>query len=266
MRQHLHALFTAPSVDRWEFAALTDIGRARTNNEDAVGFDEAMGLAVLADGMGGYQGGEVASGMAVELVQKCVRAWTHDLPAMPQPRALRRVLQQAVDEANLAIYSASRSNTALRGMGTTLVVAAFGTQRVLVGHVGDSRCYRLRDGKIERLTKDHSVLQEQIDAGNLTPEQAAVSPHRNLVTRAVGVEARVGLELHEHSARPDDLFLLCSDGLTEMISDEHLFTLLSQDITVEAKTTLLVAIANDNGGRDNVAVVLAKALKTSQIP
>lgn len=259
----IHALFTAPSVDRWEFAALTDVGRVRSNNEDAVGVDEALGLAVLADGMGGYQGGEVASHMAVDRVRKCVREWALDQPAMPPPRALRRVLQEAVDEANLAIFSASRANAALRGMGTTLVVAAFGTQRVLVGHVGDSRCYRLRDGRIERLTKDHSVLQEQIDAGTLTAEQAASSPHRNLVTRAVGVEPRVDLELHEHGARPDDLYLLCSDGLTEMISDEYLFTLMSQDITIWAKVTLLVAIANDNGGRDNIAVVIARALKTS---
>jgi len=135
----------------------------------------------------------------------------------------------------------------------------FGPQKVVVGHVGDSRCYRLRGQTLELLTHDHSLLQEQIDAGVLTPEQAARSPIRNLVTRAVGIERHVLLEMHEFDAEPGDLYLLCSDGLSEMVSDEDLFTVLLQDIELSQKATLLVAIANDNGGKDNISVVLAQA-------
>jgi len=130
---------------------------------------------------------------------------------------------------------------------------------VIVGHIGDSRCYRLRNGKLEQLTRDHSLLQEQMDAGAITAAQAALSPHRNLVTRALGIERHVDLEMHEHSVRPGDLYLLCSDGLSEMVLEEQLFTLLLQDIELSEKATLLVAIANENGGRDNISVVLARA-------
>ena len=172
---------------------------------------------------------------------------------------MRRALQAGVDEANGAILEAGTANMHLHGMGTTLVMAAFGARRVVVGHIGDSRCYRLRDGKLDLLTRDHSLLQEQLDAGAITPEQAAQSPHRNLVTRALGIERHVMLEIHEHDASPGDLFMLCSDGLTEMVPDAQLFTLLLQDAGLPEKATLLVAIANNNGGRDNVSVVLARA-------
>jgi len=243
----------------WEFAALTDAGKVRANNEDAIAFDPALGLAVLADGMGGYNGGEVASGMAIALLQASFGRWLAHAGHAAPVRTMRRALQASTDEANRAIYEASAGNEQLRGMGTTLVVAAFGPARVLVGHIGDSRCYRLRRGQLQLLTRDHSLLQAQLDAGAITPEQAAVSPHRNLVTRALGIEPQVELEMNEHSAEPDDLFLLCSDGLSEMVPDAQLFTLLLQDIVLAEKATLLVSIANENGGRDNVSVVLARA-------
>lgn len=244
----------------WEFAALTDAGKVRGNNEDAIAFDPSLGVAVLADGMGGYNGGEVASGMAIALVQASFGRWlAHAGPAAPS-RAMRRAMQNSTDEANRAIFEAGAANAQLRGMGTTLVVAAFGGPRVLVGHIGDSRCYRLRRGtEFELLTRDHSLLQEQLDAGAITPEEAAVSPHRNLVTRALGIERQVELEVNEHAAEPGDLFLLCSDGLSEMVSDAQIFTLLLQDNSLPEKATLLVAAANENGGRDNISVVLALA-------
>jgi protein phosphatase len=172
---------------------------------------------------------------------------------------VRRALQAATDEANSAILQAGTTNPELQGMGTTLVLAAFRPQRVVVGHIGDSRCYRVRNNKLELLTRDHSLRQQQLDAGAITPEEALNSPTRNLVTRAVGVEAQVLLEMHEHSARPGDLYMLCSDGLSEMISDEQLFTLLEHDVGLQKKASLLVAIANENGGRDNISVVLARA-------
>jgi protein phosphatase len=243
----------------WDFAALTDAGRVRANNEDAIAFDPSLGLAILADGMGGYNGGEVASGMAIALLQASFGRWLAHAGPQAQSRAVRRALQAGIDEANLAILEAGTANRQLQGMGTTLVLAVFGLGRVVVGHIGDSRCYRLRGQTLELLTHDHSLLQEQIDAGKLTPEQAALSPHRNLVTRALGIERQVALEMHEHTALPGDLFLLCSDGLSEMVSERQLFTVLLQDIDLSRKATLLVSLANDNGGKDNVSVVLAQA-------
>jgi len=243
----------------WDFAALTDPGRVRANNEDCIAFDAALGLVLLADGMGGYNGGEVASGMAIALLQASFGRWLAHAGPHANPKAVRRALQMGTDEANAAILEAGIANVQLQGMGTTLVLAAFGPERAIVGHIGDSRCYRLRDGQLELLTRDHSLLQEQLDAGAITPEQAVQWPHRNLVTRALGIERHVELETHEHNARGGDLFLLCSDGLSEMVSDAQIFTILLQDITLSEKATLLVATANENGGRDNISVVLARA-------
>jgi len=247
----------------WDFCALTDAGRVRANNEDAVAFDAPLGLALLADGMGGYNGGEVASGMAIALLQASIGRWLAHAGPQASSRGVRRAMQAGVDEANLAILEAGVANVQLQGMGTTLVLAVFGADRVVVGHIGDSRCYRLRGQNLEQLTRDHSLLQEQIDAGVLTLEQAARSPIRNLVTRAVGIERQVMLEMHEYEARPGDLYLLCSDGLTEMVRDEDLFTVLLQDIELSQKATLLVSLANDNGGKDNISVVLAQAAGVS---
>ncbi|MDH6591962.1 serine/threonine protein phosphatase PrpC [Variovorax sp. TBS-050B] len=243
----------------WDFAALTDVGLARTHNEDDLLVDAALGLVVLADGMGGYKGGEVASAMAVSLVHASFARWSAQGGLQAPVRVVRRALQAATDEANSAILGASMSNADLRGMGTTMVLAAFRPQRVLVGHIGDSRCYRLRNNKLEQLTRDHSLRQQQLDAGAITAEEALVSPHRNLVTRAVGVEPQVVLEMHEHTARPDDLYMLCSDGLSEMVPDAQLFAVLARDLGLQQKAELLVSVANDNGGRDNISVVLAKA-------
>ncbi len=243
----------------WDFVALTDAGRVRANNEDAIAFDASLGLAILADGMGGYNGGEVASGMTIALLQASVGRWLAHAGPQANSRGIRRAMQAGVDEANLAILEAGVANMQLQGMGTTLVVTAFGAHRVIIGHIGDSRCYRLRDGRLDLLTRDHSLLQEQLDAGVITPEQAAQSPHRNLVTRALGIERSVELETHEHSVQRGDLYLLCSDGLSEMVSDAQISALLLQNCDLSEKALLLVATANDNGGRDNISVVLAKA-------
>ena len=243
----------------WDFAALTDSGLVRANNEDAIALNAPLGLVLLADGMGGYNGGEVASGMTIALLQANFGRWLAHAGPHVHSTAMRRALQASIDEANAAILEAGALNVALQGMGTTIVLAVFGPQRAVVGHIGDSRCYRLRQGKLELLTRDHSLLQDQLDAGTITPEQALQSPHRNLVTRALGIERHVSLEIHEHSVERGDLFLLCSDGLSEMVSDAQLFTLLSQEIGLPEKATLLVSIANHNGGKDNISVVLARA-------
>ena len=254
------------SIRSWDFAALTDAGRVRANNEDAIAFDASLGLAILADGMGGYNGGEVASGMAIALLQASFGRWLTHAGVDAHVRAIKRALQAGTDEANAAILEAGVANMQLQGMGTTLVLGAFGPQRVVVGHIGDSRCYRLRAGQLELLTRDHSLLQEQLDAGLITPAQAAQSPHRNLVTRAMGIEPGVDLEMHEHEAKIGDLYLLCSDGLSEMVSDGQICTLLLQNCDLSQKALLLVAAANDNGGRDNISVVLARAVGEQSAP
>jgi protein phosphatase len=144
-------------------------------------------------------------------------------------------------------------------MGTTLVMAIFRGSKLILGHVGDSRCYRLRGGALQQLTRDHSVLQEQIDAGLLTPEQAALSRDRNLVTRALGVEGAAKLEINDFPVQGDDLYLLCSDGLTDMVQDTGIAATLRQRTTLDQTAQDLVQMANQNGGRDNIAVVLVRA-------
>ncbi len=250
---------TGPEACHWEFAALTDTGRVRRNNEDAVAVDAATGLAIVADGMGGYNGGEVASGMAVALLRAGLGRWLGRAGPAAPARALRRAMDESLAETNDAILDAGNTNPQLQGMGTTLVMGAFGPRRVMVAHIGDSRCYRLRDGELRALTRDHSLLQEHLDAGLLTPEEAARFPHRNLVTRALGIERGAEPEIHLHDARPGDLYLLCSDGLHEMVGDAQILTVLLQKTDIQEKATLLVSVSNDNGGRDNVSVVLAKA-------
>ncbi|HWP20820.1 MAG TPA: Stp1/IreP family PP2C-type Ser/Thr phosphatase [Burkholderiaceae bacterium] len=247
----------------FEFYSLTDPGRARDNNEDSVAVDERAALAVLADGMGGYNAGEIASGMATSFIKTELGRWLTEAATNASDTDVRRAMDICVDNANRAIYNAANSNPHYAGMGTTLVVAVFREGRLLVGHVGDSRGYRLRAGKLMQITRDHSLLQEQIDAGLITPEQAAFSSNKNLVTRAVGVEDSVLLETRVHDVQPGDVYLLCSDGLSDMIPDEQIAAILNSTPDLAEAGAGLVAAANAAGGRDNIAVVLARALGTS---
>lgn len=243
----------------YEFSAQTDKGRVRTNNEDAVAIDRDTQLAILADGMGGYNAGEVASGMATTFVRTEMARWLAQAGAAPQSTDVRRALEICVENANHAILGASLSNPHYASMGTTLVVGIFSGSRLILGHIGDSRCYRLRDGAMRQITRDHSWLQEQVDAGILTAQQAAQSSSRNLVTRALGVEPSVLMEINEFEVAPGDLFLMCSDGLTDMVADDVLAELLRAPLSLGEKTTLLINTANTNGGRDNVSVLLVQA-------
>ena len=240
-------------------ACAVDTGRARANNEDAVVVDEACGLAVLADGMGGYQAGEVASGMATHLVHGELSRWLAEDGGDASDAEVRRALERAVDGANRQIFNAASLNPDYQGMGTTLVCAVFRGPRVLIGHVGDSRAYRLRAGRLARLTRDHSLLQEQIDAGLITPQEAAVSTMKNLVTRAVGVEDTVLVESHVHALQPGDCILLCSDGLSDMLPEPAIEQLMQGEPEPDALCQRLVQAANDAGGRDNISVVVACA-------
>jgi PPM family protein phosphatase len=241
------------------YATQTDPGLLRENNEDAVLLDAAQGLVVLADGMGGYNAGEVASEMATTGVLAELGRWLAEAGADVGMREVRRTLENALSNANRAIYQAAHASAACEGMGTTLVMAVFRHNRVLVAHVGDSRCYRLRGNTLVRLTHDHSVVQQQIDAGLVSPDQAAQATNRNLVTRALGVEAVVMPDINEYRVEEGDLFLLCSDGLSDMLSDERIATLLQGKGTVENKARALVTAANWQGGRDNISVALAFA-------
>jgi protein phosphatase len=250
-----------------EITSATDPGMVRSHNEDSVAADPANGLVVLADGMGGYNAGEVASGMATtviitEMQQALARAQPHDFdPKTNQPLAQRLVREQVL-KANTSIYQAAQSQPQYAGMGTTLVVGLFYDNRLLVAHLGDSRLYLLREGKFSQVTRDHSLLQEQIDSGLITLEQAKHAQHKNLVTRALGIDPSVEPEIHEYPTKPGDIYLLCSDGLNDMVEDEDIgmaVETLGANLPLAAQQ--LVQMANDNGGRDNVSVILVRVLR-----
>jgi len=243
----------------FEYFYLTHTGQVRANNEDAVAIDADNHIAVLADGMGGYNAGEVAAEMATTFVTTELGRWIAEGGSEAGGRELRRAMEVCIDNANRLIFNAANTHLPYAGMGTTLVMGVFQDARALIGHVGDSRCYRLRSGTLVQLTRDHSLLQEQIDAGLLTPEQAQFATHKNLVTRAMGVEDTVLLEVSEYRAEEDDLFLMCSDGLTDMVNDERIAAILVTVGTLSEKCQALIDAANSCGGRDNISVILAQA-------
>ena len=252
-----------PPPMTFEFFAATDTGRARSNNEDSVALDEASALLVLADGMGGYNAGEVASGMATSFIKSELGRWLLEAADAASDADVRRAMDICVDNANRAIFNAANTNPQYAGMGTTLVVGVFRDGRLLMGHVGDSRGYRMRDGRLAQITHDHSLLQEQIDSGLITPEQAAYSANKNLVTRAVGVEDTVLLETHLHEVLPGDTYLMCSDGLSDMLDDDAIAQLLQAGESLPEVGAALVNAANDAGGKDNISVLLARVRGTS---
>jgi PPM family protein phosphatase len=248
-----------------DVASLSHPGMVRSHNEDSVFIDGDAGLAVLADGMGGYNAGEVASGIAVDVVSNGL------LPELASGRELSKVdaqsglthaallLQQQIAAANKGIYEAAQSRPECAGMGTTIVAAVFHGNRVSIGHIGDSRCYRLRGEKFEQLTHDHSLLQEQIDSGQLTAEQAKYSLNKNLVTRALGIEAIVPADIAEYRVESNDIYLLCSDGLTDMVDAEVIHNIVDDHrSTLPEAAAELIELANQNGGRDNISVILTR--------
>lgn len=248
----------------YTYGTQTSAGRVRANNEDAIAIDSRLGVAVLADGMGGYQAGEVASGMASTLIKDDLVSWLKHSEAPPRTADVRQAMGRSVSEANLAIFTKSLTRPECRGMGTTVVAAVFVADVLVLGHVGDSRAYRLREGQLTQLTKDHSVLQEEIDAGLVTPEQALIATHKNLVTRALGVDPGVVLDLIEEGVQPGDLYLMCSDGLTDMVQDRQIAQILQAQQTLQHKAEQLVDVANELGGRDNISVVLIQAAPRPQ--
>lgn len=242
----------------YRFFAKTDPGRTRENNEDSFAFDQATGVAVLADGMGGYNAGEVASGMATSIITSEMNRWLTEAATAATVQDIRRALEICVANANTAIYRAAHANAQYSGMGTTLVLGVFKDANLVLGHIGDSRCYRLRQGQMARITKDHSLLQEQIDAGLLTPEQAELSANKNLVTRALGVDDSVLLEVHDHVVEAGDTYLMCSDGLSDLVRDQEIAKILLMPIPADVQAQALIDAANAQGGRDNITVLLVQ--------
>ena len=247
-----------------DFAEITDTGRVREHNEDAIGSNPDIGLMVLADGMGGYNAGEVASGIAVQIVTELAadgasREERNDID--PHSGMMRQsiVLRDAIYRANKIIFQTAQSQTHCEGMGTTIVACMFYDDKVSIAHVGDSRAYRLRGGQLDQMTLDHSLLQELVDRGFYSEEEAQRSTNRNYVTRALGVEPTVEVEVHEHDVLSDDVFLLCSDGLPDMVEDDDIhLTISTFNASLDVVGQQLIDLANDHGGRDNVSVMLAQ--------
>jgi serine/threonine protein phosphatase PrpC len=250
-----------------EIASYSDPGMVRSHNEDSIASDASKGLVVLADGMGGYNAGEVASGMATtvlvtELQHLLEEHAAHEIDTGSGQPLAQKLLREQIAKTNTSIYQASQSQPQYAGMGTTLVVALFYDNRMTVAHIGDSRLYRLRGDEFRQVTRDHSLLQEQIDSGMITPEQAKMSQNKNLVTRALGIDPMVDPEIHDYETQPGDIYLLCSDGLCDMVSDEDIGMVL-QTLSSNLKLCAehLVQMANDNGGRDNVSVILVRIVR-----
>lgn len=256
-----------------ELAYCSDTGRVRDHNEDSIAVDAELGLVVLADGMGGYQAGEVASDLAVKTIMANLSEHLPNLPAEKREyinnnRNLHHssiLLEQAVLAANRIIFEASETEIQYQGMGTTVVAALFSPEFISIAHVGDSRLYRLRNAILAPITVDHSVLQELIECGFFTPEQARHSPNRNLVTRALGVSDAVSVDVQEQPLQNGDIYLLCSDGLNDMLEDGEMQQILNLPESLNQLAQRLVDAANEQGGEDNISVLLARPHLSSKI-
>ena len=254
--------------DKIEITGQTDIGSVRAHNEDTIGSNTDIGLAVLADGMGGHRGGEVASAITVSTVLEKLGDRLKTIKSA-EPQEHSQYSQESIAvldviyEANTNVFNASSENSQYRGMGTTVVVLLFYDNRFTVAHVGDSRLYRLRDGELEQITRDHSLMQELIDRGFYTPEQARKSLNKNLVTRAVGIEETVEIDVLEDVAHPDDIYLLCSDGVTDMIDDDVIKKIIIDNSdNLDQTAAELIRVSNEAGGKDNISAMLARPIKS----
>jgi serine/threonine protein phosphatase PrpC len=273
----------ATAVVRFTAAAVTDRGRKRSSNEDAYGYSVEHGVYVVCDGMGGAAAGEIASSLAVEEVLKLVTervtpaetgvgAIVAQAEEMGTP--VLQLADEAVQAANLAIYSRAQRNAKLNGMGTTLVgilaipenQATEAERRLWILNIGDSRCYRLRERQLKLCTEDHSLVEEQIRLGKMTRSQAARSPLRNVITRALGTQPSIAADVLEYEVEPGDLFLLCSDGLTRELADDRIESILNtttgglnpSDASLEELCKRLIQAANKAGGNDNITCLIVR--------
>jgi PPM family protein phosphatase len=246
---------------RVRFAGDTNVGMKRAHNEDSFYLPESERLAIVADGMGGHASGEVASRMAVETISGFFKA-TQDEQQMTWPFKMDRGhrydvnrMITAIKLANLKIHEQAQKDPRCHGMGTTVVSTLFLDDAIVVGHVGDSRLYRRRDGSFEQITEDHSLLNDYIKMKHLSPEEIASFPHKNVIVRALGMKDTVQVDVHVDSPRLGDVYLLCSDGLSGMISDPQIAELLTAERDLDVLCERLITMANKNGGLDNITVV-----------
>jgi PPM family protein phosphatase len=232
-------------------AGRTDVGQVRTTNEDAFGYCLEDGVFALCDGMGGAAAGEVASRMAVDtLIERLCAARSQE--------NRRKVLEEAIAAANERVHAFAEKEAALRGMGTTLVALAIGGNHALIGNVGDSRCYLFRRGKLFRQTRDHSLVDEQVRAGQLTQDEAEHSPLRNVITRAIGTQVSVAPDIAELELKSGDIILLCSDGLTKEVADESISAMLAGAGDLDELCSRLISAAKSAGGHDNVTTIVVR--------
>jgi len=258
--------------DSLEVFAMTDVGQKRDHNEDSIGADSAYGMVLVADGMGGHNAGEVASGIAANVIYEQLRAVLPEIDTGEEDQetgyALESIaIKSAIELANQAIHQTSVTQAECAGMGTTIVAGLFYDDRISIAHVGDSRMYRLRGKRFDQVTKDHSLIQELVDKGFYdSVEEAESAGNKNLITRAMGVEENVQVDVHEEIVRVDDIYLLCSDGLTDMVSDEKIHLTLNEfSANLKLAAEKLINMANENGGKDNISVVLARPTKSFAI-
>lgn len=255
-----------------EIVNQSDVGRRRPHNEDSTLSDPDYGLVILADGMGGYKAGEVASAIAAttihhEIVAGLKRVRPGQVNKSDGLHAESGVVRNAIIAANSKIYSTAQKEADCHGMGTTVVVCLFHNSSVTVAHVGDSRIYRLRAGQLSQVTKDHSLIQELIDRGLFSPEDAARNAPKNLVTRALGIEADVRVDVAEEKVECGDLYLLCSDGLNDMVDDEEIrLTLSKYSGNLVRAAEELIREANANGGKDNTSIILVRVKESFATP
>lgn len=247
-----------------ELASNSDVGRKRTHNEDSSAIDASLGLLVIADGMGGYSAGEVASAVTISTVVKYMR---QQLPQLETQKidpatgfAMESILlREAIQEANFEIFRSAKENPRFEGMGTTVLVVLFYDDHFTVAHVGDSRLYLFRDERLEKVTNDHSLIQELVDRGLYTQEEAEARTPSNLVTRALGISEIVTVDLFEDTVLPNDLFLLCTDGLTDMVDDSEICATINEYAdNLNQAAQELIDLANTRGGKDNISVILGR--------
>ncbi len=246
---------------RVRFSGETNVGMKRDHNEDSYYLPETERLAIVADGMGGHASGEVASKMAVDTIAGFFKE-TQDEQEITWPFKIDRGhrhdinrMTTAIKLANLKIHDEAQRNAACKGMGTTVVSTLFADDAIVVGHVGDSRLYRLREGMFDQLTEDHSLLNDYIKMKHLSAEEIAAFPHKNVIVRALGMKSTIQVDVIVDQPRLGDVYLLCSDGLSGMIQDTEIATLVANEPDLDALCERLVSVANGNGGLDNITVV-----------
>lgn len=234
--------------------AKTDIGRKRKSNQDSYAAGELPGgvaWAVVCDGMGGAAGGNVASSNAVKIISERI---TSSYRQAMSPISIKNMLVSAITAANVSIYDMSKANAELEGMGTTVVCTLVTGEVAYIAHAGDSRAYAVSDNKVIQLTKDHSIVQELVEMGSITKDEAKIHPRKNIITRALGVEPEIRIDYCEYDIANNDILLLCTDGLTNFVDDEE-FLKIIEDNTYYEIADKLVSAANNNGGADNITVV-----------